>query len=120
MRIILALCCLLAGCAAPAPEPPPLVGAVGFEKLDLVVVNRDTRAWDDATLTINPDADGGYSTTVSRIAAGERVAVPSGLFANPSGLRFNAYTVKPITFRLTATVDGQAMTWTTPFSYGTP
>ncbi len=117
MRYLL-IVCLMAGCSS-APEPTPMLGAVGFEGLNLVVVNSDVRPWVDATLTINPEG-GGYSVTVPEIRAGERYSMPAANLSNAAGERFQPLRLKPVTFRVTATVEGRPLTWTTPFTYGTP
>lgn len=103
-------------CGSPEPPVPPLLGAVGFEGANLVLLNRDTRAFEGLTLTINDS----YSTTADHLAAGGKLAIPAVNFANASGQRLNVFTTKPLRFGLTATVNGQPMTWQTPFSYATP
>lgn len=120
MRVLMTATALLATVACgPADGPPtlPVTADVGFEQLDLVLVNQDGRDWTDATLTIDP---GGLSATADRVKAGERHKISAGLFANPQGERFNPYTHKPVTFRLTATANGQPITWTTAFRYDRP
>lgn len=113
-RSLVVLSALLLSRCAPAPDVAPIVADVGFERLNLVIVNRDARPWSDVVFSIEP---GGYSADAPTIAAGERFSIASGLLANQAGERFNPMTHKPVMFRLVATVEGQTLTWSTPFRY---
>lgn len=114
IRLILTLgaCLIGLGCSSPV-EAPPLVVAVGFDRLDLVVRNSDARTWTDCTFTLNP---GGYTTRYPEVKPGAEARVPSVDLADATGKRFDPYTIKPASFTLTATVNGQPMRWSGDFT----
>ena len=94
--------------------PLPLVASVGFDKLDVVVLNQGGAAWTRVRLMLNPtDTDDGFYFDTDEIRAGATFQKAAALFADAKGERFNAYRTKPQTFRIRA-AEG---TWAHTFVY---
>jgi len=119
MRIaMLCLLVTLGGCASAEPPVLPLVAAVGFDKLEVVVINQGASPWHDVTLAINPTPTSqGYTFAAGDIKAGQRWAKDSRLFASAEGARLNVFQTKPIRIGITATIDGQTQTRELAFTY---
>ena len=72
------------------------------------ILNRDSSDWLNVVLEVNGTLlSGGYDLRADRIAAGATTVIAATRFADGDGMRFDPATMKPQTFAIRATCDGE-------------
>jgi hypothetical protein len=72
------------------------------------ILNRDSSDWLNVVFEVNGTLlRGGYDLRADRIAAGATSVIAATRFADSDGTRFDPITMKPQTFAIRATCDGE-------------